>query len=84
MVIAVHTDGAVEFVYQDEWADLLREGDAAIERASRVEPSAQGWRAEIDRGPQLGPFALRREAIAAEVAWIEAHRLGVAPSKEAP
>ena len=76
MVIAVQPDGSLEFVYHDDFVELLREGASAIERASEVEPFKDGWAADIIGGPFLGPFPLRAEAIAAEVDWIEQHRLG--------
>lgn len=79
MIIHVSADGKLTFVYDDDCAELLREGNAQVTRASRIEPWGQQggeWFAEIYGGPTLGPFALRREAIAAEVAWIEGNLLG--------
>jgi hypothetical protein len=79
LVIAVLPNGTLEFVYHDEFVDLLREGDADVDRASRIEPWGKNggkWYAEIFGGPTLGPFDLRGEALAAEVDWIERNRLG--------
>jgi len=33
------------------------------------------WEANIINGPTLGPFSDRDEAIAAEIAWLEANRI---------
>ncbi len=54
-----------------------------IARASLVEPDGDGrWHADLRpcRGPVLGPFARRSEALAAEGAWLEAHWLCPAPT----
>jgi hypothetical protein len=53
-------------------------GGLAIQRASHVEPDAQGqWLADLSPigGPTLGPFATRSEALAAEEAWLVENRL---------
>ena len=50
-------------------------GALRITRASTVEPDETGrWTADLRAcgGPVLGPFALRSQALAAEVAWLEA------------
>ena len=49
-----------------------------IARASHVEPDPDGrWQADLRPvgGPVLGPFDRRSEALAAELAWLEAHWL---------
>ncbi|MDG3005461.1 hypothetical protein [Paludisphaera mucosa] len=77
MQLVVDPRGVVRAVYS-ETIDLASLGRPAILRASRVEPDAEGrWTADLARvgGPALGPFAFRREALEAEVAWLEAHRL---------
>jgi hypothetical protein len=89
MVIDISETGELRFVYQDELAELLREGLSRVDRASNVEPvnvepvqiianagTGCRWIAEIFNGPRLGPFETRREAIAAEVEWIETFQLG--------
>ena len=62
-----------------ETINLAELGQLAIQRASHVEPDAQGrWLADVSpvHGPTLGPFAHRTEALAAEVAWLREHWLG--------
>jgi hypothetical protein len=80
MVIDVSESGVLSFVYQDDLAEIVRQGhetgSAEIERVSEVEPFKQGWCADILGGPFLGPFELRSEAIAAEIEWIEENLLG--------
>jgi hypothetical protein len=49
-----------------------------VQRASNVEPDHLGlWYADLtlSDGPKIGPFARRIDAIAAEIAWLEKHRL---------
>jgi len=53
-------------------------GKPLVQRASHVEPDHLGlWYADLtlSDGPKIGPFARRADAIAAEVAWLEKHRL---------
>jgi len=75
----VHIDprGTVRALYS-EALDLTGLGRGRIDRASRVEPDAAGgWWADLgpSGGPVLGPFRRRSEALAAEVRWLEGHRL---------
>ncbi len=77
MQLVVDPRGVVRAVYA-EAVDLAALGRLAIARASRVEPDAEGrWTADLSPcgGPALGPFAARGEALAAEIAWLEAYRL---------
>ena len=68
----------MEFVYRDDLAELLDEGEATVERVSHVEPSCEdgthGWTADMVDGPELGPFQTRGEALAAELRWLSANR----------
>jgi hypothetical protein len=70
------SDGTVRFIYGDDEAQLVREefDTPRIERASHVEPSAGGWVADIVGGPSLGPFTRRRDALDAEVQWLQENR----------
>ena len=75
--LVVGPAGAVQTLY-DERLDLSALGPLTIERASHVEPTPDGrWAADLCPvgGPVLGPFRLRSEALAAEVAWIQTHVL---------
>jgi hypothetical protein len=70
-------NGTVRAVYAEE-IDLSAIGCTVITRASHVEPDSTGrWVADLTpvSGPVLGPFDRRSEALAAELAWLEAHWL---------
>lgn len=78
--LVVRLDGTIQFIYTDKVRALFEEGVGFIARASHVEPeptSPNRWWADMSPsdGPQLGPFDTRTEALAAEVAWLETHRL---------
>ena len=75
--IVVGRSGTARMVY-DEAFDARCLGHPSIRRGSDVEPTADGqWTADLSRvgGPLLGPFALRSEALAAEVTWLRRHWL---------
>ena len=77
MELVVHADGSLRCLY-DETVDLSTLGQVTIRRASYVEPTDQDqWQADLSPvgGPVLGPFALRSEALAAEVEWLRRHWL---------
>lgn len=60
-------------IYDDLLAPTLEAlGEVSIARASHVEPVPGGWSADMSpvSGPVLGPFVLRGDALAAEVAWL--------------
>jgi hypothetical protein len=76
---SVDTDGTLHCIYDDCLADLFKEGQTTITRASHVEPTADGqWTADMSPsgGPVLGPFPLRQTALDAEVAWLEEKLFG--------
>lgn len=78
MQLVISPDGSVRCVFFEE-IDLTALGNPVITRASHVEPDPQGhWLVDLSpcRGPILGPFALRSEALAAEHCWLETHWLG--------
>ena len=77
MILSITPKGDIRGIYTDDfpWLEL---GKALVQRASHVEPDHLGlWWADLglSTGPKLGPFAKRADAIAAEVAWLEKHRL---------
>ncbi len=77
MQLIIAPDGRARAIYSES-IDLASLGPVTIQRASHVEPDATGrWHADFRPvlGPVLGPFALRSEALAAEVAWLEANWL---------
>jgi len=77
MQIIITPGGEGRCIY-DETIDLAALGNPAISRASHVEPDQQGrWWADLSpvRGPLLGPFHRRGEALIAEREWLETHWL---------
>ncbi len=76
MNINITTDGELRFIYADGLQPLLELGMPQVRRASHVEPNKDGrWTADMSpvSGPVLGPFTLRREALAAETNWLSEH-----------
>jgi hypothetical protein len=72
MQILIEPGGTVRCLYGED-IELAALGPLQIARASHVEPTAGGqWLADLSpiRGPLLGPFPCRSEALAAEEAWI--------------
>jgi hypothetical protein len=70
--LVVDAAGGVRCIY-DEMLDLRQLGRLQITRASHVEPDKDGsWWADMGpvKGPALGPFGTRREALAAERGWL--------------
>ena len=77
MELLILPEATIRCLY-DETLELTSLGTPQIQRGSHVEPTADGnWTADLSpvRGPLLGPFARRSEALAAEVAWLEQHWL---------
>ena len=73
MKIVVTRQGVVKSVYRDDSPLKRLRGTTTIERASDVEPDAQGkWWSHI-RGTsmKLGPFELRVDAVKAEIEYLE-------------
>ena len=80
MQLVIEPGGAVRCVY-DEAIELAQLGRMTVERASHVEPDADGqWLANLSPvgGPVLGPFSRRSAALAAEAAWLGRHWLEAA------
>lgn len=74
MIVNIDADGRVRFIYADGLVGLLELGASTVYRASHVEPiPGGGWTADLgpSGGPVLGPYVLRADALAAEVAWLE-------------
>lgn len=79
MKIRISPSGEITFIWDDNLRGLLRLGESKIERASHVEPTPGGqWEADMSpsKGPLLGPFDTREEALKAEVEWLERNNLG--------
>jgi len=77
MQLIIQPGGSVRCLYA-ETIDLGTLGPLSIERASHVEPTPNGqWLADLSpvRGPVLGPFSQRSQALAAEAAWLHGHWL---------
>ena len=77
-VVEIDAAGRLRFVYDDELAGLLQEGEAEVRRASHVEPCGEGWQADLapSGGPVLSGFALRGDALEAERAWLDGQLRG--------
>jgi len=81
--LKISPTGKVTAIHNDDY-DFSVHGKKKIRRASQVEPNADGeWEADMSllgdkhKGVVLGPFSRRDQAIAAEVAYINKHELGV-------
>ena len=77
MDMIISPAGEVRCVY-DEAIDLHVFGPPLIQRASHVEPDADGrWFADLSpvHGPILGPFEQRTQALSAEREWLDTHWL---------
>lgn len=77
MQIVIDKDGSCRCLY-GEAIDLRALGRLSIERASYVEPTADGqWMADLAPvgGPLLGPFPSRSDGLTAERRWLEQHWL---------
>jgi len=77
MQLVVESSGTIRCLY-DETIPLASLGKLSIRRGSHVEPDEQGrWLADLSpvRGPVLGPFADRSEALTAERDWLESNWL---------
>jgi hypothetical protein len=75
--LVVTAAGNVRAIYSER-IDLAQLGKVSIRRGSHVEPTSNGrWTADLSPcgGPLLGPFAVRSEAIQAEIAWLVEHWL---------
>jgi hypothetical protein len=77
MLMIIDINGSVSCLYSDA-LELDRIGRLTISRGSHVEPNLDGqWTADMSPacGPVLGPYRSRRDALAAEVNWLEANWL---------
>jgi hypothetical protein len=77
MDLVISPGGTIRAIYSEE-ISLDSLGPVVISRASHVEPNDSGqWLADLTpvAGPVLGPFRRRSEALAAEIAWLEANWL---------
>jgi hypothetical protein len=72
MQLIITPSGTVCCIY-GETIDLSQIGRVSISRGSHVEPDESGWWfADLApvRGPRLGPFPRRSDALNAETAWL--------------
>ena len=77
MDVVITPSGTVRMIY-DETIDAHALGSPDIRRGSHVEPTSDGrWTADLSpvRGPILGPYMTRSEAIKAEVDWLQRYWL---------
>ena len=76
MDLFVDSAGDIRCIYGEE-LDLRELGQLTITRASHVEPDRDGfWWADMGpvRGPVLGPFKNRTEALQAERGWLRSRK----------
>ena len=77
MELVIASTGLALAIY-DEAFEFAALGRVSIQRASHVEPNAEGeWLADLAPvgGPVLGPFSKPTDAMAAETAWLRAYWL---------
>lgn len=75
MQIVIEPGGTLRCIYT-EAIELAAIGSPTITRASHVEPDQHGrWWADLSpsRGPVLGPYPHRSDALAAELHWLESN-----------
>lgn len=73
-VFVIAASGELLTIYSDSLAELFSEGHKTVRRASHVEPDENGmWIADLAPvgGPKLPCCALRADALAAEIAWLQ-------------
>lgn len=71
-------DGEIRFIHNDGFAIFMDQGIAKTKRASHVEPDDDNlWWADLSpiKGPKLGPFKFRQEALDAEIFWINENHI---------
>ncbi len=82
MDLVIDPSGEVRCLYGEAIA-LSSLGVCSIGRASHVEPIAAGkWQADLApvKGPVLGPFDRRSEALEAEAKWLWHHCIAPGPA----
>lgn len=83
MELLMTVRGVVRAIYT-ELLPLHEWGELRIDRASHVEPTADGqWWADLapSQGPVLGPFVNRSSALQAEHDWLTKHVLFGEPTE---
>ncbi|MCC9601039.1 hypothetical protein LOC67_10825 [Stieleria sp. JC731] len=77
VTVVIDPSGQLRTIFDDR-VDLKSVGSISIKRGSYVEPTPDGqWTADLSvvGGPVLGPFRRRRDALDAEVTWLQSHWL---------
>ncbi len=70
--LAINPDGTIVMIYNDDNRELFEQGIVSITRVSSVEPNPDGsWSATMIDGVVLGPYKLRKDALDAEVKYLE-------------
>lgn len=79
--LVVRNGGEINSIYDDDLIGLFVDAASVkIARASHVEPSRNGWYADMSPvgGPKLEGFLSRQQALDAEREWINQHVIGKA------
>lgn len=88
--VVIEPDGGVAFVYSDELYEALAGAfDLTTRRAGRVEPTVDGaWAVDVSpvtgsASPvEIGVFARRGDALAAEAEWVRNYLRGSSDGKQ--
>jgi hypothetical protein len=69
----------IRFIYSDQLIGLMAHGQTSTRRVSNVEPEGDKWVADLAlvKGPKLGPFTTRSEALNEEVKWLNYHNIPI-------
>lgn len=86
--IFVNGDGSLQFIYDDELADVFSGESSSTKRVSHVEPLRDGWVADMSpvgggylyadgecddpECDEHAPFKTRQAALDAEIEWLRA------------
>lgn len=69
----------IRFIHSDELLKHMKDaGSVEIKRASHVEPNENGkWTVDMSPvgGPKFGDFSTRKEALDAEVDWLNENKI---------
>lgn len=70
---------SIRYIYDDLLLPLAKLGVSQINRASYVEPLNVEWWVDLSpiRGPKLGPFKRKEDALKSEIDWINSNHIPI-------